>query len=452
MKAGPFLQEKTLKTTVDRIKPTRVKLTIEVTPEEFKPSLDHAYEHIAETVNIPGFRKGKIPSQILDQRVGRPAILAHAINDGLDTVYRQAIESEKLRPLGQPQADIKQTPDEKTFAGNLIVEIEVEVRPELKLKEYKGLKVKVDDVKVEAKEIDEELDALRARFGSLKTVDRPAKTGDFTTIDLTATIGSKVIDSAENISYEIGSGNLLDGIDEALDTLTAGESTSFKSKLVGGEMAGQEAEIALTLTAVKERELPKADDAFAQLASEFDTLKDLKADIESQIARSKTYGQGLQARELLTEQLLTLIDVPVSDELVEADVNRHLEGEGRLEDTVHRAEVLEQSTKSFKVQMLLDSIAEAENVNVGEQELLSYLVQSAQQYGMEPNEFIKTISENNQVPSFVAEAARRKALSLVLEASVVTDGKGKAVDLSEFTKADVQAFSDNEDHTGHDHA
>ena len=441
-----------MKTTVDRIKPTRVKLTIEVTPEEFKPSLDHAYEHIAETVNIPGFRKGKIPAQILDQRVGRPAILAHAINDGLDTVYRQAIESEKLRPLGQPQADIKQTPDEKTFAGNLIVEIEVEVRPELKLKEYKGLKVKVDDVKVEAKEIDEELDALRARFGSLKTVDRPAKTGDFTTIDLTATIGAKVIDSAENISYEIGSGNLLDGIDEALDTLTAGESTNFKSKLVGGEMAGQEAEIALTLTAVKERELPKADDAFAQLASEFDTLKDLKADIESQIARSKTYGQGLQARELLTEQLLTLIEVPVSDELVEADVNRHLEGEGRLEDTTHRAEVLEQSTKSFKVQMLLDSIAEAENVNVGEQELLQYLVQSAQQYGMEPNEFIKTISENNQVPSFVAEAARRKALSLVLEASVVTDSKGKAVDLSEFTKADVQAFSDNEDHTGHDHA
>jgi trigger factor len=452
MKAGPFLQEKTLKTTVDRIKPTRVKLTIEVTPEEFKPSLDHAYEHIAETVNIPGFRKGKIPAQILDQRVGRPAILAHAINDGLDTVYRQAIEAEKLRPLGQPQADIKQTPDEKTFAGNLIVEIEVEVRPELKLKEYKGLKVKVDDVKVEAKEIEDELDALRARFGSLKTVDRPAKTGDFTTIDLIATIGTRVIDSAENISYEIGSGNLLDGIDEALDTLTAGESTTFKSKLVGGEMAGQEAEIALTLTAVKERELPKADDAFAQLASEFDTVKELKADIESQIARSKTYGQGLQARELLTEQLLTLIDVPVSDELVEADVNRHLEGEGRLEDKAHRAEVLEQSTKSFKVQMLLDSIAEAENVNVGEQELLSYLVQSAQQYGMEPNEFIKTISENNQVPSFVAEAARRKALSLVLEASVVTDSKGKAVDLSEFTKADVQAFSDNEDHTGHDHA
>jgi trigger factor len=437
-----------LKTAVERIKPTRVKLTIEVTPEEFKPSLDHAYEHIAESVNVPGFRKGKIPAAILDQRVGRPAILAHAINDGLDTIYREAIEAEKLRPLGQPQADIKQTPDEKTFAGNLIVEIEVEVRPELKLKEYKGLKVKVDDIKVEAKEVDAELDALRARFGSLKTVERAAKKGDFTTIDLTATIAGSTIDSAQNISYEIGAGNLLDGIDEALDTLTAGESTTFKSKLVGGDKAGQEAEISVTLTAVKERELPKADDAFAQLASEFDTLKELKADLEAQIARSKSYGQGIQARDLVTKQLLELIDVPVSEELVEADVNRHLEGEGRLEDDKHRAEVLEQSTESFKVQMLLDAIAEKEELQVGEEELIQYLVQASQQYGMNPNDFIKTISENGQVPAFVGEVARRKALTVVLEAAVVTDGKGKTVDLSEFTKSDVEAA---DAHAGHDH-
>ncbi|MEY4019662.1 MAG: hypothetical protein RLZZ590_962 [Actinomycetota bacterium] len=437
-----------MKTAVERIKPTRVKLTIEVTPEEFKPSLDHAYEHIAESVNVPGFRKGKIPAAILDQRVGRPAILAHAINDGLDTIYREAIEAEKLRPLGQPQADIKQTPDEKTFAGNLIVEIEVEVRPELKLKEYKGLKVKVDDIKVEAKEVDAELDALRARFGSLKTVERAAKKGDFTTIDLTATIAGSTIDSAQNISYEIGAGNLLDGIDEALDTLTAGESTTFKSKLVGGDKAGQEAEISVTLTAVKERELPKADDAFAQLASEFDTLKELKADLEAQIARSKSYGQGIQARDLVTKQLLELIDVPVSEELVEADVNRHLEGEGRLEDDKHRAEVLEQSTESFKVQMLLDAIAEKEELQVGEEELIQYLVQASQQYGMNPNDFIKTISENGQVPAFVGEVARRKALTVVLEAAVVTDGKGKTVDLSEFTKSDVEAA---DAHAGHDH-
>jgi trigger factor len=437
-----------LKTAVERIKPTRAKLTIEVTPEEFRPSIDHAYEHIAETVNIPGFRKGKIPAAILDQRIGRPAVLAHAINDGLDTIYRKAVEEAGVRPLGQPSADVKQSPDEKTFEGNLIVEIEVEVRPEIDLKEYKGLSVKVDEIKVEKAEVEKELDALRARFGSLKTVERAAKSGDFVTIDLSAEIDGNKIDSAENISYEIGSGNLLDGIDEALETLTAGEETTFKSKLVGGDKAGVEAEVSVKLTAVKERELPKADDAFAQLASEFDTIAELKADLEKQIERSKSYGQGIQARDLLTDKLLELIDVPVSDELVQGDVNRHLEGEGRLEDDAHRAEVLEQSIRSFKVQMLLDVISEKEDIKVGEQELIQYLVQSSQQYGMAPNDFIKAISEQGQVPMFVAEVGRRKALSVVLEAAKVTDSKGKAVDLSEFTKSDAEAV---DDHAGHDH-
>ena len=438
-----------MKTVVERLTPTRVKLTIEVNPEDFKPSLDHAYEHIAETVNIPGFRKGKIPAAILDQRVGRGAILAHAINDGLDSIYRKAIEQEKLRPLGQPSADVKSTPDEKTFAGDLVVEIEVEVRPEIKLPEFKGLKVTVDTIKVEKDEVEAELDRLRSRFGTLITVERPAKKGDFTSIDLTASVDGAQIDQAQNISYEIGSDSLLDGIDDALDTLTAGETTTFKSKLVGGDKAGQEAEITVTLNAVKERELPAIDDAWAQMASEFDTVKELRSSIEDQIKRSKSYTQGLQARELLTEQLLTLVDVPVSEELINADVERHLESEGKASDDPHRAEVVVESTKSFQVQMLLDAIAEAEQVKVNENELLQYLIQASQSYGMEPNEFVKVVDEQGQIPSFVAEVARRKALSVVLEAAVVTDSDGKKVDLAEFAKTDDGFVPEN--HEGHDH-
>lgn len=437
-----------MKTKVETLNPTRVKLVIEANPADFKSSIDHAYEHIAEGVNIPGFRKGKVPAAILDQRVGRPAILAHAINDGLDGLYRAAIEEHKLRPIGQPQADVKQTPDEKTFEGDLIVEIEVEVRPEIKLKDYAGIKLTVDEVKVDKKDVEAELDALRARFGSLKTVDRPAKKGDFTTISLTATIDGKQIDAAENISYEIGSGNLLDGIDDALDTLTAGESTTFKSRLVGGEAKGQDAEISVTLQAVKERELPKADDDFAQLASEFDTLAELKAALEKSIAQSKVFDQGVQARQLLTEKLLEQNDVPVSQELVEAEVHRHLEGEGRLEDDKHRAEVTEDSTKNFKTQMLLDAIVEKEEIQVGEQELINYLVQVSQQYGMAPNDFIKTISEQGQVPAFVAEVARRKALAVVLEKAEVVDSAGNKVDLTEFNKV---TLDDGDSHEGHDH-
>ncbi len=436
-----------MKTTVERIKPTRVKLTIEANEADFKPSLDHAYEHIAEDVSIPGFRKGKVPPAILDKRVGRGAILAHAINDGLDSLYRAAIESEKLRPIGQPQADVKSAPDEQTFKGNLVVEIEVEVRPELKLPAYRGLKVKVDEIKVSAEEVEKEVDALRSRFGTLKSAERAAKKGDFTSIDLTAEIDGKVIDSATNISYEIGSGNLLDGIDEALDTLTAGESTTFVSKLVGGDLAGQDAQISVTLNSVKDRELPKLDDEFAKLYSEFDTVKELKAGLEQQIARSKSYGQGIQARDKLTDILLDLIDVPVSDEVIEADVTNHLEGEGRLEDKDHRAEVLDQSTRSFKIQMLLDAIAEAEEVKVSEEELIQALSAAAQGYGMDLNEFIKVIDQNGQIPMFVTDAARRKALSIVLEHADVTDVKGKKVDLAEFLKADA----DVEDHSGHDH-
>jgi len=434
---------------VERIKPTRVKISFEVTPEQMKPSLDHAYEHIAKDVAIPGFRPGaKVPAKVLEARVGKPAILGHAINDAIDDFYRQALEANKLRPLAQPQADVKSTPDENTFQGNLVFEVEVEVRPEFKLPEYKGLKVVVDEVKVAPIEIDEELDNLRARFGSLKTVERAAKSGDFTTIDLVASIDGTEIDNAQNISYQIGSGRLLDGIDEALETLTAGETTTFKTKLAGGDKAGADAEVTVTLTAVKERELPKADDAFAQLASEFDTLKELKESLEKQIAESKVYNQSIQARDLALEEIIAAAKVPVSDEVVLADVNRHLEGEGRLEDAEHRKEVTEETTKGFQSQMVLDAIAEAEEVKVNEQELLQYLYVTAQQYQMDPNEFIKIIDQQGQIPAYVAEVARRKALSLVLEHAEVKDKKGKAVDISNFLGTGLEA---GDDHEGHDH-
>jgi trigger factor len=241
---------------------------------------------------------------------------------------------------------------------------------------------------------------------------------------------------------------LLDGIDEALDTLTAGESTSFKSTLVGGDAAGQGSLISLTLNAVKERELPKADDEFAKLASEFDTIAELKKSLEEQLADSKKWGQGLEARDKVTDVLLGLVDIAISEELINDDVNRHLEGEGRLEDEKHRAEVKEQSEKSFRVQMLLDEIALAEDVKVNENELMQYLVQSSQQYGMDPSEFIKIIDQNGQVPSFVGEVARRKALAIVLEHAEVSDSKGK-VDLEAFTKSDAELAIDS--HAGHDH-
>ncbi|PZF60594.1 trigger factor [Curtobacterium sp. MCBD17_013] len=424
--------------TVDKLSPTRVKLTVNVTPDELKPSIDHAYKHIAEQINIPGFRKGKVPPAIVDQRVGRPEILNHAVGDAIDTFYRQAVEENELRVLGRAEADIAELPSVKDFSGDLVLTFEVDVRPEFDLPDYEGLELTVDAVDVTEDEIEEELQNLRTRFGTLVTVDRPATAGDFAQLDLTATIGDEEVDSATGVSYEIGSGDLIEGIDDALETLTAGESTTFESKLLGGDHEGETAQIAVTLTAVKERELPEADDEFAQIASQFDTIDELKADLKEQIAKSKTFGQGAAARDQLVEKLLDSVEIPISQQLIDDEVHRHLEQENRLEDDEHRAEVAESSEKAFKSQLLLDAVAEQEQVQVSQEELTQYLIQAAAQYGMEPGEFIKVIDQNGQIPGMVGEVARSKAIATVLAKAKVVDTNGNPVDLSAFTAGVAQ--------------
>ena len=418
--------------TVEKLSPTRVKLRITVTPDELKPSIAHAYEHIAKDVQVPGFRKGKVPAPIIDQRVGRGVVLEHAVSDGLDAFYREAILEHEVRTVGRPSADIVEWPNEKDFSGDLQVEVEVDVRPEFDLPELDGLTVEIDAAEVDDAAVDAELDRLRARFGTLVTVDRPAATGDFVELDLVATIDGAEIDRAEGVSYEIGSGELLEGIDEAVESLTAGEDTTFRSKLIGGDHAGQEAEVSVTVTAVKERELPEADDDFAQIASEFDTIGELRESLVERVGQQAAFGQGSAAREKLIEVLLEKIDIPVPAQLVEDEVHAHLEGEGRLEDDDHRAEVTEASQKQFRTQMLLDKIVEQHDVQVSQEELTQYLIQSSAQYGMAPQEFVEALQQGNQLPVMVGEVARNKALAIALGKVTVVDTNGKPVDLAGF--------------------
>jgi trigger factor len=448
-----------VKTTVEKLSPTRVKIAIFVTPDELKPSIDHAYSHIAEQVNIPGFRKGKVPPPIINQRVGKAAVLEHAVNEGLDRFYRDAVTENELRPLGRPQADIVEWPKAEDFSGDLELAIEVDVRPEIELPDYEGFEVTVEPAVVEDSDVDEELERLRSRFGTLVTVDRPAKTGDFAQLDLVAMVDDVEVDTASGISYEIGSGELLEGIDEALDTLTAGETTTFEAPLLGGEHAGRDALVTVTLNSVKERELPEADDDFAQIASEFDTLDELKNSLKEQVEKQKAFGQASEARTKIVESLLEKVEIPVPPALIEDEVHRHLESENRLEDEEHRAEVTASSESTFKTQILLDAVVDREEVKVSQDELTQYLIQSAAQYGMEPNEFVKILSESNQIPAMVAEVARNKALAIVLSKAKVVDTNGKAVDISEFTVlADDDADAENlvgiesaDEHEGHDH-
>lgn len=419
-------------TTVEKLSPTRVKLTATLSEEQLKPSIEHAYEHIAKDVTIPGFRKGKVPPAIIDARVGKGYVLEHAVNDAFDPAYRDAIAETKIRPLGRPEADVVSLPDATSFAGELVVTFEVDVRPEIVVPAYDKLAITVEKTEVTDDDVTEELDRLRSRFGTLITVDRPAKTGDFVQISLIATLDGETVDSADNISYELGSGELLEGLDDALDTLTAGETTTFVSTLLGGDHEGEQAEITVEVNSVKERELPDADDDFAQIASEFDTIAELRDSLKVEAARSKVFQQGTEARGKLVDLLLDGTEIPIPEKVIEDEVHNHLEQEGRLEDEVHRAEITESSEKALRTQILFDEIAEKLGVEVSQDEFTDYLVQASAQYGIDPNEFAKIMSENGQIGSLVAEVARNKAIAIVLGKAKVTDTDGAAVDLTGF--------------------
>ena len=431
--------------TVEKLSPTRVKLHITVSPDELKPSIAHAYEHIARDVQIPGFRKGKVPAPIIDQRMGRGAVIEHAVNEGLDGFYRAAVDDQELRVIGRPNAEIIELPELKDFSGDLVIDVEVDVRPEFDLPAYDTLTVTVDAVEADEAGIDAELDRLRARFGTLVTVDRPATTGDFVELDLVATIDGAEIDRAEGVSYEVGSGELLEGIDEAIESLTADEQTTFRSKLVGGDHAGEEAEVAVTITAVKERELPDADDDFAQMASEFDTLAELRESLSERVSQQAVFTQGSAARDKFIEALLEAVDIPVPPALIEDEVHTHLEGENRLEDDENRAEVTEASKKQFRTQMVLDKIAEDANVQVSQDELTQYLIQSAAQYNMAPQDFVNALQQGNQLPALVGEVARNKALAIALGKVSVVDTNGKAVDLTGFVAVEGEEPTEGDD-------
>ncbi|NLA64955.1 MAG: trigger factor [Leucobacter sp.] len=430
------------KTNVEKLTPTRVKLTVAITIDDLEPYLKQAYKTISQQVSIPGFRKGHVPAPIIDQRVGRAAVVEQAVNESLDAFYQAALVETETQPMGRPSADVEQWLDVKDPASEIILAFEVEARPEFKLPKYDGLKIEVDEVETDENAVEEELNKLRERFGNLNTVDRPAKSGDFVELDLVARIGDNDVDQADGVSYEVGSGNMLAGLDEAVETLTAGESTTFTSQLLGGDYEGQDAEVEVTITAVKERELAEADDDFAQLASEFDTITELRESLAEQVSKAAVFAQGRQARDLFTDTLIEKAKIPVSDELVEEEVHRHLESEGRLEDDVHREEVRESSAKQLALQLLLDAIAEAENVTPTQNELSQYVFQSAQQYGMDPSQFIQAISQGGQMGAILGEVTRNKALAVALSKAKVVDKKGNAVDLSDFTAVDDEEVAE----------
>jgi len=437
-----------VKTDVEELSPTRVKLTVEVPFEELKPSLDKAYREVSRQVRIPGFRPGHVPPRIIDQRLGRGAVLEQAINDAVPQLYGKALEDSEIRALGQPDLEITKLDDGEQLAFTA----EVDVRPRFELPDLSAITVTVENAEVGPDEVEEYLSDLRERFASLKGVDRPAAEGDYVSIDLSASVGGKLVEDAQasGVSYQVGSGTLLDGLDETLTGMSAGDSTSFTAELAGGDQAGQQADVSVTVHSVKVKELPELDDDFAQSASEYDTLGEFRAGTRERLEGVKRLAQVGQARDRALEAVVSRLDIPLPDRLVESETESrqrsldeqlersgttreaYLEARG-ITDLDLEAEIAADARRSVKASFVLDELASTEDLRVEQEELNAYIVEQAYRLGVPPDRLAKEIVDRGQLPMAMSEVLRGKALRLLTERVKVTDEAGRPVDIQAAT-------------------
>lgn len=423
-----------MKISVRNLEPTKVKLTVTVEPEELNPYLDAARKEIAKQVNVPGFRKGHVPGKIIDQRIGFAAVAGEAVNDAVPELYSKALDEKKIRPMAQPEFDVQDVPQSANDETKLKFTATVERRPDIELPEIDGLEIAISKPEVKDEDVDKRLETLRQRFGTLVGVDRPAAKGDFANIDLTAEIDGETVDSQEGVSYELGSNTMLDGLDEALDGLSAGEETTFEGTLEAGEHEGQKATVKVKVNSVKAEELPELNDEFASEASEFDTLDELKADIRKAAAQDAEGRQATEARDAFIAKLQEGLEIPVPKGVKANMVEEQLKGMTPDPDKAtkeQKAQAEETVEKDLRDQMVLDALAEKLDVQVSQSDVFNFLASIAQQYGMDPNNFIQAIIKNGQIGSAVQEVARSKGLLAGMRAVKFT-ADGEVVDLSGF--------------------
>ena len=423
-----------MKISVRNLEPTKVKLTVTVEPEELNPYLDAARKEIAKQVNVPGFRKGHVPGKIIDQRIGFAAVAGEAVNDAVPELYSKALDEKKIRPMAQPEFDVQDVPQSANDETKLKFTATVERRPDIELPEIDGLEIAISKPEVKDEDVDKRLETLRQRFGTLVGVDRPAAKGDFANIDLTAEIDGETVDSQEGVSYELGSETMLDGLDEALEGLSAGEETTFEGTLEAGEHEGQKATVKVKVNSVKAEELPELNDEFASEASEFDTLDELKADIRKAAAQDAEGRQATAARDAFIAKLEEGLEIPVPKGVKANMVEEQLKGmtpDPEKATKEQKAQAEETVEKDLRDQMVLDALAEKLDVQVSQSDVFNFLASIAQQYGMDPNNFIQAIIKNGQLGSAVQEVGRSKGLLAGMRAVKFT-ADGEVVDLSAF--------------------
>ncbi len=440
-----------LESTVEQLSTTRVKINVEVPFDELKPDFDRAYAKLAKQVRIPGFRPGKAPARVLESRLGRGVVVEEVVNEAVPTKYREAVDAGDVRAMGQPEIEVTNIADGDavTFTA------EVDVRPEITLPDFTELAVTVENVEVTDEQVDNELDDLRARFGTLTSVDRPAAQDDFVAIDLSATVDGQELPEAttSGLSYQVGSGDLVDGLDDALTGMPAGEAQTFTTTLVAGDHAGRDAEVTVTLDSVKERELPEADDEFAQLASEFDTMDELTASLREQLVERNRTQQALQARDHVLDAILDAVEIELPQSLVaqEVELREHDalhnfdHDEARFVEFLARqgqtregfdAEARADAERAVQTQLVLDQVAEREQVEVSESDLTEHIIYQAQRHGLSPEDYVQRAQQSGQLGSIFADVRRSKALAAVVRSTTVTDESGGEVDLADMFSDD----------------
>ncbi|MGV0748451.1 trigger factor [Mycolicibacter heraklionensis] len=446
-----------MKSTVEQLTPTRVRINVEVPFTELQPDFERTYKQLAQQVRVPGFRPGKAPAKLIEARFGRAAVLQQVVNEALPSRYSEAVTSSDLKPLGQPDIEVTKLDD----GENITFTAEVDVRPEISLPDLEQLKITVDPIEVNEDEVDAELDSLRARFGTLTGVERPAAKGDFVSIDLDATIDGEPVEGAatEGLSHEVGSGQLIEGLDDAIVGLSAGESKSFTTKLAAGPQAGKDAEVTVTVQSVKERELPEADDEFAQLASEYDTIGELRENLTEQVSRTKRIQQAEKVREATLETLVEQVEMPLPEAVVQAHIDNALHNalhgldhdENKFAESLAEkgssraefdAETRSEAEKSVKTQLLLDALGDKLEIQVGQNDLTQHLVLMARQYGIPPQQLVQFLQQNNQLPAVFADVRRGMALAAAVRAAAVSDTAGNEIDTAEFFGSDDSAEAD----------
>lgn len=449
-----------MKSSVEQLTPTRVRISVEVPFTELEPDFQRAYKELAKQVRLPGFRPGKAPTRLLEARFGREAMLDQVVNEALPARYGQAVADSEVQPLGTPDIEVTK----KEYGQELAFTAEVDVRPKIELPDLSGLQVEVDPIEVTDEDVESELTSLRARFGTLTGVDRPVADGDFVSIDLSATVNGEPVPNAtaEGLSHEVGSGQLIGGLDDALVGMSVDESREFTAKLATGEHAGEEAQVTVTVRSVKQRELPEPDDEFAQLASEFDTIDELRTNLREQVERAKRLQQAEKVQEATIDALLEQVGVPVPDGIVQAEFDSALHGVlgGLDRDEAKLAELLAEqgssreefeadarsaAEKNVKRQLLLDALADDLEIQVGQDDLSERLLVMSRQYGVEPQQLFSYLQEQNRLPAVFADVRRGLAIAAAVEAATVTDADGNTVDTSEFFGKRDQASEASED-------